>query len=590
MEAETYAFQAEINQLLSLIIHTFYSKKEVFLRELISNASDALDRATARDTLKIQILANSDSSTLTIIDSGIGMTKSDLVNNLGNIAQSGSRRCIEETGTSLIGQFGVGFYSAFLVADKITVHTKHARDVAYTWESTASGSFTISQFQGELTQGTRVILHLKEDQLTFLDARVLSDLVKKNSEYVQYPIYQWENDTWQHLNPQEPVWLRPRESVTDADHAAFYQSFARDWEPPTAYTHLSVEGAVTFKGVLYIPKRPPPGMFEHENRSKNGIKLYVRRIFVTDQCESIVPEYLSFLSGVIDCEDLPLNVSRESIQQSTVICTIRKHIVKKALEMFDTLALGHADVYRTFYSTYSKSIKLGIHEDSQNRQRLVNLLRYQTNKSDWSSLHEIKSRMSTHETRLNYIAGESYAAVSQSACIESLVAHETEVIFMCDPIDEFAMQQISEYDGVPLVSATKSSHDTEALSPSQRRLCSAIKDALGNGVHEVKLSTKLVQSPCVVVSSEHGWSANMDRIMRAQALNTNQHQHLATKKVFEINTTHSIITDIEQHVIDKKSIADTVQLLYSTALVMSGFAIEQPAEFGRHIFQLIATS
>ncbi|EMS66149.1 Heat shock protein 83 [Triticum urartu] len=608
-ETETFAFQAEINQLLSLIINTFYSNKEIFLRELISNSSDALDKIRfesltdkskldAQPELFIRLVPDKPNKTLSIIDSGVGMTKSDLVNNLGTIARSGTKEFMEAlqagADVSMIGQFGVGFYSAYLVAEKVVVTTKHNDDEhypIYLWTEKTTEK-EISDDEDEDASEEK-----KEGEVEEVDDDKDKDESKKKTKKVKEVSHEWAQ-----INKQKPIWLRKPEEISKEEYASFYKSITNDWEEHLAVKHFSVEGQLEFKAVLFVPRRAPFDLFD-TRKKMNNIKLYVRRVFIMDNCEELIPEWLGFVKGVVDSDDLPLNISRETLQQNKILKVIRKNLVKKCIELFFEIADNKED-YAKFYEAFSKNLKLGVHEDSQNRAKLADLLRYHSTKSgdELTSLKDYVTRMKEGQKDIYYITGESRKAVENSPFLERLKKRGYEVLFMVDAIDEYAVGQLKEYDGKKLVSATKEGLklDEETEEEKKRReekkaafegLCKTIKDILGDKVEKVVVSDRIVDSPCCLVTGEYGWTANMERIMKAQALrDSSMGAYMSSKKTMEINPENGIMEELRKRAdADKndKSVKDLVMLLFETALLTSGFSLEDPNTFAARIHRML---
>jgi len=702
--AEKHEFQAEVNRLMDIIINSLYTDKSVFLRELISNAADALEKArfvsvgdetflgNTKD-LEVKLEFDPEEKTLSIIDTGIGMTKSDLINNLGTVAKSGTTNFLEALSegadANLIGQFGVGFYSAFLVADKVTVISKNNEDdTQNVWVSTADASFTVAEDPRGVTlgRGTKVMLHLKEDAHEYLNEDKLKEMSKRFSQFIQYPIYistkkeieadaddedlddedddEDEDDEvdvsdedekeekeakkptkqvvyeWEQVNTQKAVWLRSKEDVTEEEYVEFYKSISKDYLEPLAYTHFSAEGEIEFKSILFVPKKAPFDMMDNYWTKKSEIKLYVRRVLVAEKFEDLLPRYLNFIRGVVDSDDLPLNVAREALQQNKIMKVISKKLVRKSLELLKKLAKTSESEeeedeetegedeeekeekkeedtdFDKFYKEFGKNLKMGCYEDDSNRSKLAKLLRFFSTESTGKgiSLDAYLDRMKESQESIYYMSGDSLDIMQKSPTLQVFSKKDLEVLLLDDHLDEPCIQKLADFEGKKFVSIQKADvklDETEEekknfgkLKDMFKPLTDWMKDTLteftekgemkdsGVKVDKIEISKRLVDAPVVVVTSQWGYSAQQEKIMRAQAFqNKEQMATMSGRKVLEVNPYHPVIYDlfekIQEDKEDEKAIF-TAQMLWQAALLEGGYEISDPSALVKRIHTLMS--
>lgn len=639
---ETLGFQTEVKHLLHLMIHSLYSNKEIFLRELISNASDAADKlrfeALSNDSLyegdselKIRLEFDKTKGTITIIDNGIGMTRAEVQEHIGTIAKSGTRQFFEAlTGeqakdSELIGQFGVGFYSAFIVADKVTLSTRKAgspADQATRWESTGEGDYTIETVE-KAGRGTEIVLHLKEAESEFLDGWRIRSIVRKFSDHISLPIVMDKEVTPSYDAPEaddEPVhdencsheqeetakaepemveetinsasalWTKARQEISDNDYTEFYKHVGHDFQDPLTHVHSKVEGTNEYTLLLYVPSRAPFDLWDRD--AKHGVKLYIRKVFITDDAEQLMPRYLRFIKGIIDANSLPLNVSREILQQSKQISTIKSGAVKKVLGMLEGLAKNEAEKYATFWKEFGTVMKEGVIEDHSNKERVAKLLRFasthnNTNAQD-NSLEEYISRMKEGQDKIYYVTADSFAAAKNSPHLEIFRKKGIEVLLLSDRIDEWLVSNLNEFDGKHIQSVAKGDLDLGALDSEEDKKAQEdithdfestlkqIKEVLGDKVSEVRLSHRLTESPACLVADVYGMSLNMERIMKdAGQLMGGMG---GRKPVLELNPTHALITRLKDEQDDTR-FADLTQILFDQAILSEGGQLDDPAAF-----------
>lgn len=714
---EKHEFQAEMNRLMDIIINSLYNHKEVFLRELVSNAHDAVEKARylslsdphfldGKKELEIRIEVDNDAKTLSITDTGVGMTKADLINNLGTVAKSGTTNFIEKLSQSgasdsnLIGQFGVGFYSAFLVADKVTVTSKSKDDKQYIWESTAGSSYTIEEdTEGEpLVRGTRVTLHIKDDALEFLSVDKAKEIVNKFSQFIPFaikvkvdkeveeevPIEDGDNEEkeekedkdeedmdvkddddeeekpktkkvkktvseWEHVNTAKPIWMRPKSNITEDDYNEFYKAISKDYQDPLAYTHFSAEGQTEFRSILFIPKRAPYDMMDNYWKKKNDIKLYVRRVMVADKLDDLIPSYLGFVKGVVDSDDLPLNVNRDQLQQSKIMRVISKKLVKKILDLIKDMAKeaeeggendstddettdedndstprtkkerkeGEKSDWELFYDNYSTQLKLGCYEDDANRNRIAKVLRFNTwqRPTNRTSLDAYIKAAGEENKSIYYMSGDSVEIMQKSPALQAFKKKNIDVLLLSDNLDEPCIQRLNEYSGKKFVSIQKADvklPETEEekerfkkLKKMYKPLTEWWKEKLnaatekggdlgqaGVKIEGVVVSKRLVDSPCVVVSSQYGHSAQQERVMKAQAFQQKDEFGMMTgRKTLEINPNHPVIVDLLSRVKNNKDdgqAVETAAVLFQAALLDSGYELSDPSALVSRMYKMMS--
>jgi len=671
--AEKHVFQAEVNRMMKLIINSLYRNKEVYLRELISNASDALDKIRllsltdksvleATEELSIKIKADKENHVLHITDTGVGMTKDDLINNLGTIAKSGTADFLNKLQDAsstdqfndLIGQFGVGFYSAFLVADKVIVTSKHNDDKQYIWESDANSYSVAEDPRGPtLKRGTQISLYLKEESYDFLEQDTVRDLIKKYSQFINFNIYLWGSSTktveepieedeeeetteepekkddeaddegtveedkeeeekkpktkkvdkttwdWELCNESKPIWTRKPEDIEQDEYDEFYKSITKDKNGPMTQTHFIAEGEVTFKSLLFVPNNQPSEQFNKYGQAAENIKLYVRRVFITDDFKDMMPNYLSFVKGVVDSDDLPLNVSRETLQQHKLLKVIKKKLVRKTLDMIKKIS---DDKYAAFWAEYSTNIKLGVIEDTANRTRLAKLLRFTSSNGKLTSLAEYVERMKDKQESIFYMAGSSKEEVEKSPFVERLLKKGYEILYLTEAVDEYAISALPEFEGKKFQNVAKEGFSIDGDTDAAKARKEAVKekfdpltkwlgeDSLKDHILRAEVSERLTDSPCALITSKFGWTGNMQKIIQSQTHSKTQDMqrdyYLNQKKTLEINPRHPLIKELLRRVEDNpadKTASDMAVMMYNTATLRSGYSLKDTVNFAQQI-------
>jgi molecular chaperone HtpG len=601
-------FQAETKQVLRLVIHSLYSHKEIFLRELISNASDACEKLRfealanpellGSDSLAVTLIPDAEAGTLTIRDNGIGMSESEVIDNLGTIARSGTKRFLETlSGDSakdaqLIGQFGVGFYSAFIVADKVTVLTKRTDTDAVRWDSNGEGQYEI-QGSDKADRGTEVILHLRDDDKEFLEASRLRQLVRKYSDHLSLPIVLKTGDTEETVNQAKAFWTRPKAELTDADYQAFYKHLTHDSEEARLWSHNKVEGSIEYTSLLFLPKRAPFDLFEREQ--KGGVQLYVKRVFIMDKAAELLPPWLRFMRGLVDTADLPLNVSRELLQNNRTVEKIKSALVKRSLDMLEDLAANKPEEYADFWKTFGVVLKEGIIDDPSQKARIAKLLRFHSTSvagdAPEVSLEQYVSRMKTDQKAIYYLTGDTLAAARNSPHLEAFRAQGMEVLLLTDRIDEWVAGHMHEFEGKSLANVSSSAADVASAieTPEKAAAESAFKDTterlakvLTGKIASAQVSARLTDSPAVLVAGEFGVSLRMGRILKQAG----QSNPFATLPILELNPKHPLVERLRETA-DDAAFDDLAHVLYDQAMLAEGGELEDPAIFVRRVNKLI---
>ncbi|MEC9360033.1 MAG: molecular chaperone HtpG [Pseudomonadota bacterium] len=608
MSAERHEFQAETRSLLRLMIHSMYSNKEIFLRELVSNASDACDKLrflsiqqpelAGEGELAVELAIDKEAGTLTVRDNGVGMSRQEVIDNLGTIARSGTKQFMEQLSgdqakdSQLIGQFGVGFYSAFIVADKVTVRTRRAgADEAVVWESAGEGEYSLEACDKE-DRGTEVVLHIRDDDKEFLEPMRLENVVRKYSDHIGLPIrLKGEGDAETRvLNEARALWTRPKSELSDEDYTGFYQHIAHDFQPPLAWAHHRVEGNLEYTSLLYIPSQAPFDLYNREQQ--HGVKLYVKRVFILDRADELLPNYLRFVRGLVDTADLPLNVSREILQSNRVVDKIRSALVKRVLDLLDDMAEKRPEDYAKFWTQFGRVLKEGVVEDPANSERIAKLLRFnstQDSAAQTVTLADYVSRMPEGQEKILYLTGESLPALKNSPHLEGFRKAGYAVLLLADRVDEWVVTHLTEFDGKPLESAARG--DAEAAgkieTPDKARfeaefaeVVGKLPEALGGRIESARLSARLTESPSCLVVPENGMSRQLLEILKQAGEAAPE-----TKPILEINPEHPLVERLKR--VEGEAFGDLAEVLFGQAVLAEGAQLDDPSGFVKRLNKLI---